>query len=137
LFAKLNPRIPRIWNVMSLPAEMAVASMEFVVLRPVGIDSSALWSALRQPDVALRLQQQAAGTSGSHQRIAPRDLLDVWVRDVRRLSPAALRTITGLGALCHARRTENLRLAGFRDALLPLLVCGKVRVRDAAAPGTL
>lgn len=132
LFAKLNPRIPRIWNVVSLPPEMALASTEFAVLRPVGIDSSALWSALRQPDVALRMQRRAAGTSGSHQRIPPRDLLDVWVPDVRRLSPAALRTVTGLGALCHARRAESARLAGLRDALLPLLVCGKVRI----PPGT-
>jgi hypothetical protein len=32
LVAKLNPRIPRIWNVLSLPSEMALASTEFVVL---------------------------------------------------------------------------------------------------------
>lgn len=137
LFAKLNPRIPRIWNVPRLPSQMAVASTEFVVLRPVGCDSSALWAALRQPDVSLRLQRRAAGTSGSHQRIQPGDLLDVSVPDVRRLSPAALATITGLGALCHARRTESARLSAFRDALLPLLVCGKVRVRDVDAPATL
>ncbi len=130
LFAKLNPRIPRIWNVPALPPEMAVASTEFVVLRPVGIDSSALWAALCQPDVSLRLQQQAAGTSGSHQRIQPRDLLDAWVPDVRRLSTAASQTITGLGALCLARRTESVRLSAFRDALLPLLVAGRVRVAD-------
>jgi hypothetical protein len=48
-----------------------------------------------------------------------------------------LATITGLGALCHARRTESARLSAFRDALLPLLVCGKVRVRDVDAPATL
>nr|WP_232069033.1 restriction endonuclease subunit S [Mycobacterium mantenii] len=135
LFAKLNPRIPRIWNVASLPSDMAVASTEFVVLRPVGIDSSALWSALRQPDISLRLQQRAAGTSGSHQRIQPRDLLDVAVPDVRRLSPAVSRTLSGLGALCHARRTESARLSGFRDGLLPLLVAGKVRVGDSGPPG--
>lgn len=131
LFAKLNPRIPRIWNVPSLPSDMAVASTEFVVLRPVGCDSSALWAALRQPDVSLRLQRRAAGTSGSHQRIQPRDLLDVPIPDVRRLSGAASGTITGLGALCHARRAESARLSAYRDALLPLLVCGKVRVCDA------
>ena len=129
LFAKLNPRIPRIWNVVGLPSDMAVASTEFVVLLPVGIDSSALWSALRQPGVSQRLQRCAAGTSGSHQRIQPRDLLDVSVPDVRRLSPEALRTLTGLGALCHARRTESARLAGLRDALLPPLVSGKVRIK--------
>jgi hypothetical protein len=128
LFAKLNPRIPRIWNVVSLPPAMALASTEFVVLRPSGVDTSALWSAVRQRDVSARLRQQVAGTSGSHQRIQPRDLLDVPVRDVRRLTPAADRAITTLGALCHARRAESQRLAAFRDALLPLLMSGKVRV---------
>jgi hypothetical protein len=129
LFAKLNPRIPRIWNVVSLPSEMALASSEFVVLRPIGVDTSALWAALRQRDVSERLQQQVAGTTGSHQRIRPYDLLDVRVRDVRRLAPAASRTITSLGALCHARRTENTQLSVLRDALLPLLISGKVRVK--------
>ena len=49
LFSKLNPRIPRVWNVVALPAEMALASPEFVVLMPIGVDTSALWSALRRP----------------------------------------------------------------------------------------
>lgn len=57
LFPKLNPRIPRIWNITSLPSEMALASTEFVVLRPVGVDTSALWAALRQPDVLAELRQ--------------------------------------------------------------------------------
>ena len=130
LFAKLNPRIPRVWNVVSLPSEMALASTEFVVLRPSGVDTSALWSAVRQRDVSERLQRQVAGTSGSHQRIQPRDLLDVRVRDVRVLAPAAAQTITSLGGLCHARRTESTRLSAFRDALLPLLMSGKVRAAN-------
>jgi len=128
LFAKLNPRIPRIWNVASPPSQMALASTEFVVLRPIDVDTSALWSALCQPDVTETLRRQAAGTSGSHQRIQPRDLLEVRVRDVRRLAPAAARTITNLGTLCHARRAECVSLSAFRDALLPLLMSGKVRV---------
>ncbi len=128
LFAKLNPRIPRIWNVASLPSPMALASTEFVVLRPIDVDTSALWSALCQPDVTETLRRRVAGTSGSHQRIQPRDLLEARVRDVRRLAPAAARTITTLGALCHARRAECVSLSAFRDALLPLLTSGKVRV---------
>jgi hypothetical protein len=128
LVAKLNPRIPRIWDVASLPPQMALASTEFVVLRPIGLDTSALWSALRQPDVVETLQQWVAGTSGSHQRVQPRDLLQLRVRDVRRLGAAESRTIAGLGALCHARRAECVRLSAFRDALLPLLISGRARV---------
>jgi hypothetical protein len=129
LVAKLNPRIPRIWNVLSLPSEMALASTEFVVLRPQDVDTSALWSAVRQPEVLDTVAQQVAGTSGSHQRIQPRDLLDVRVRDVRRLSDAAVKTITGLGVLCHTRRTESARLAALRDAVLPRLISGELAVR--------
>lgn len=131
LFAKLNPGTPRIWEVPALPSRMALASTEFVVLRPVGVDTSALWAALRQPAVTETLRRRVAGTSGSHQRIQPRDLLEARVRDVRRLSPTASRTITGLGALCHARRAECVRLSAFRDAVLPLLISGELAVRPS------
>lgn len=130
LFAKLNPRIPRIWNVVSLPSHMALASTEFVVLQPTGIDTSTLWSAIRQPDVVRTLQQHVAGTTGSRQRIPPQELLKVRVRDVRRLAAGQARTLARLGALCDQRRTESIRLATFRDALLPLLLSGKVQVTD-------
>jgi Type I restriction modification DNA specificity domain len=131
LFSKLNPRIPRIWDVVNLPAEMALASTEFVVLMPIDVTTSVVWSALRQPDVSQTLQQMVAGTSGSRQRIKAHDLLQVPVRDVRRLPAAASRTITALGALCHERRAESTRLSALRDALLPLLMSGKVRVSGA------
>ena len=132
LFAKLNPRIPRIWNVLRLPSETALASTEFVVLRPIGIDTSALWAALREPELSEKLRRQAAGTSGSRQRIRPSDLLQARVRDVRRLSGEELRKLTSLGELCHARRTESLRLSEYRDALLPPLMSGELKVKDVA-----
>lgn len=135
LFAKLNPRIPRIWNVASLPSEMALASTEFVVLRPVDVDTSALWSALRQPEVLAGLRQQVVGMTGSRQRIQPRDLLQVRVPDVRRLTTEQAQAVSSLGALCHCRRVESAWLASRRDALLPLLVHGKVRVKDAERNG--
>lgn len=128
LFAKLNPRIVRTWNVVDLPAEMALASSEFVVLQPIGVDTSALWSALRQSDVSQAVHQRVSGTSGSHQRIQPRELLQIPVRDVRRLPVAASRSITSLGALCHQRRAESRRLAALRDAMLPVLMSGEVRL---------
>ncbi|MDT5258610.1 MAG: hypothetical protein QOD10_3690 [Mycobacterium sp.] len=131
LVSKLNPRIPRIWDVVSLPDEMAVASAEFVVLRPLDVGTSVLWSDLRQPRVSQTLRQQVAGTSGSRQRIQPRDLMETLVRDVRRLPPESARAVADLGALCHARRGECMRLSAFRDAMLPLLMSGAIGVTDA------
>lgn len=128
LFPKLNPRIPRVWNVTCLPSEMALASTEFVVLRPLGVDTSALWSALRQPDVLATIHQRVAGVTGSRQRIQPHELLQTRVRDVRRLATGPARVIASLGALCHGRRTESAQLSARRDALLPRLMCGNAPV---------
>ncbi len=130
LFSKLNPRIPRVWNVARLPSEMALASTEFVVLRPIGVDTSAVWAAVRQPDVLATLQQLAAGMTGSRQRIQPRELLHVPVRDVRRMGAGPARTLSNLGALCEQRRAESAHLSGVRETLLPLLMSGKIRVTD-------
>ena len=52
------------------------------------------------------------------------------MRDVRRLPPESARAVADLGALCHARRGECLRLAAFRDFILPLLMSGTLRVAD-------
>jgi hypothetical protein len=125
LFSKMNPRIPRIWNIPHPPPKMALASTEFVVLRPIGVDSSALWSALRRPAVLATLQRRVAGMTGSRQRIQPHELLGVAVPDVRRLAAGHAQTLASLGALCHERRTESADLSGVRDALLPLLMRGE------------
>jgi hypothetical protein len=128
LFSKLNPRIPRVWNVARMPPEMALASTEFVVLRPIGVDASAVWATLRQPRVLAMLEKMAAGMTGSRQRIQPHELLDVMVRDVRRLGAGPAGTLSNLGAQCDQRRAESAHLSTVRETLLPLLISGKLRV---------
>jgi hypothetical protein len=128
LVSKLNPRTPRVWDVAGLPAEMAVASAEFVALRPLAVGTSALWAALRQRGVSAALQQRVAGTSQSRQRIQHRELMEMPVRDVRRLSSGTAQTISELGALCHARRSESVSLSACRDSMLPLLISGRAHV---------
>ena len=131
LVSKLNPRIPRSWNVSALPAAMSLASTEFVVLAPSGISTSALWAALSRPEVAAELATHVAGTSGSHQRIKPATVLQLTVPDPRSLAPDSLATVDALGETTHAYREESQLLSSTRDELLPLLMSGNVRVRDA------
>jgi type I restriction enzyme S subunit len=130
LISKLNPRIPRIWDVCALPAETAVASTEFVILVPTTVTTSALWAALRQPTVSVELASNVSGTSGSHQRVKPAEILSLSVPDPRGLHEDVLSEVDALGRAVHLRRRENSRLAEMRDELLPLLMSGKVRVRD-------
>lgn len=133
LMSKLNPRIPRIWNVGALPPELSVASTEFVVLNPRGISSALLWSVLSSPHVSVQLESLVAGTSGSHQRVRPVEMLDVEVANPRALDESIQGLVSTLGALAHGRRLESRQLAKTRDELLPLLMSGKVRVGDVEA----
>jgi type I restriction enzyme S subunit len=132
LVSKLNPRIPRVWAVEAKPERQAFASTEFVVLVSKGeVTPSLLWSTLSGSDVMSELASKVAGTSGSHQRVKPADVLGMFVTDVRQLPAGGKDAINSLGYLCHALRKESARLAETRDQLLPLLMSGKVRVREA------
>ncbi|MFT3833318.1 MAG: restriction endonuclease subunit S [Micropruina sp.] len=131
LVSKLNPRIPRVWDVAALPERMAVASTEFVVLEPIGISTTALWASLSQPAAAAELASNAAGTSGSHQRVRPAEVLALRVPDPRKLGPGLLSQVDSIGLSVHHLRGQNERLAATRDQLLPLLMSGRLRVKDA------
>ncbi|QDO89545.1 restriction endonuclease subunit S [Ornithinimicrobium ciconiae] len=131
LVSKLNPRIPRAWNVPVVPPEMALASTEFVVLAPQGLDVSELWAAVAQPEVWMTLQGKVAGTSGSHQRVRPAEVMTLSVKDVRELPSSARASLRMLGLRVFNARHESKSLAATRDALLPGLMSGKIRVKDA------
>lgn len=131
LMSKLNPRIPRVWNVPALPSHMALASTEFVVLRPQSLDPSVLWATLARPEVSSSLNEKVGGTSGSHQRVKPAELMSLPIRDPRSLPADTLKAIASLGLVVHARREERAQLGKLRDALLPELISGKVTIKDA------
>lgn len=130
LISKLNPRFPRVWNLPELPSEPAVASTEFLVLEPKFSSTSVLWAILSQEKFGRELETQVAGTSGSHQRVRPADLLATKTIDPRDLSNETQHLIT---TLCHTSfhsRDESRQLEATRDALLPQLISGKLRVKD-------
>ena len=72
------------------------------------------------------------GTSGSHQRVQPESLLNL---DVVVPGGGLIERFSGIGRPLHDRTAHNLHesrtLAAIRDALLPKLLSGAVRVREA------
>ncbi|GAB04471.1 type I restriction enzyme S subunit [Gordonia amarae] len=130
LFSKLNPRFPRIWDVGNLPDLPPVASTEFIVLVPRSVSRSALWAALAQPEVSTTLVSYAVGTSGSHQRIRPAELLELAIRDVRDLPSSSRSLLDSAGSQVDATRRQSRALADARDELLPLLLSGRVSIGD-------
>lgn len=132
LLSKLNPRTPRAWLVEPPPYPPAVASTEFLVLKPKhGVAASAVWSTCSQPHFWEALLGKTTGTSNSHQRVKPADLLATEVTDPRALTSSARSQIESLSKRVAAARAESQRLAALRDALLPRLMSGEMRVRDA------
>jgi type I restriction enzyme S subunit len=132
LVSKLNPRISRIWPIDEEGAEVPkLASTEFVVLDPLFCTPSFLWALLSQPEFTSALEGQVAGTSGSHQRVKPADLLAAPIPDPRQISPELHADVNAVLDPVKAALAENRTLAATRDALLPQLMSGKLRVRDA------
>jgi type I restriction enzyme, S subunit len=134
LVSKLNPHIPRIWHAVPRTGHMALASTEFVALRPrEGLTSEELWAACADDGFTTALSERVTGTTGSHQRIRPEDVLQVQVSDPRTASEDTRMAVRGLVDRAHSARQESLHLASLRDALLPPLLSGHLPVRQVEA----
>ena len=130
LFSKLNPRFPRVWNVPTVDGA-SLASTEFVVLQPRAVSTSVLWAVLSDPALGQDLIDKASGTSGSHQRVRPQEILAAEVVDPGSFPTGVAERITTLGLRVAEARVESQKLAELRDALLPELMSGRMRVKDA------
>jgi type I restriction enzyme S subunit len=133
LLSKLNPRIPRVWLPPTPEGGRQIASTEFLVLIPNnGFDRHYLYCKFQQPAFHDDLAQSASGTSNSHQRVRPNDLLAKPVV----MPPAIARdsfqdVVAPLFALLTSNHTESRQLAELRDYLLPRLLSGALRVKEA------
>ena len=79
LVARLNPRIPRIWLPVVGDEYPAIASTEFLVLRPKRIDRRFLKYLFLSPGIWSELKRRTTGTTGSHQRVRAPDVLKISV----------------------------------------------------------
>ena len=132
LVSKLNPRIPRVWPVMRLKEGVSVTSPEFMAMAPTqGFSVASLTAALRSEQFTTSLLSLVAGTTGSHQRVKPMEVMELGIPDMRTLSRAALETIEALELMSVSSSEENTTLARTRDELLPQLMSGRITVKDA------
>ena len=132
LVSRLNPHIPRIWHANPDDGVLALASTEFAALRPNGgVLSEELWAACSSPDFIAALQEKVTGTTGSHQRVRPEDVLRTEVLDPRELPMETRQLVSSLVRQAASCRKESFALAKLRDALLRPLLSGRLRVRDA------
>lgn len=137
LVSKLNPETPRVWSVSKPPDDfVSLASTEFISLEPDQITQSQLYAATLHPDFHQQLASLVGGTSKSHQRVKPDEMLQCLVPDVRELSDDQIRLLETLSQLEAQAVQEMGTLAKTRDELLPLLMSGKITVKEAEQEAT-
>jgi type I restriction enzyme, S subunit len=133
LVSKLNPEIERVWMVNVSDGQRAVCSTEFLVLEPhPPITAAYVYCLTRSVVFRQQLEGLVTGTSKSHQRVRPAAALALPV-----LAPPApvVSAFDAISARLLERvsvaDSESKSLAALRDALLPKLVSGDLRVDDA------
>ena len=135
LLSKLNPQILRVWLTETVSQNQQIASTEFMVFTAKkGFSHSLLFCLFSNESFHSMLLSMARGTSKSHQRISPVDLLRC---EVLAGSPRVFKHFETIATLLLERvlgnRAESRTLAGTRDLLLPRLMSGDLRLRDAEA----
>ena len=130
LISKLNPRVPRVWLLTNVE-ENYVCSTEFQNLKPkVASHLMFLYSLFSSRYVIDELTMSASGTSGSHQRVKPEDMLNVTFRtpSLDYLEEYSL-LITPSMQKVSFNKKQIQTLENLRDTLLPKLMSGEVRVQ--------
>jgi len=130
LISKLNPRFPRVWAISKLLDDNSICSTEFQVVLPVKSEYYGfIYCFLKSKQVTDELISTASGTSGSHQRVKPEDIFNL------RFQMPAQQRIDDFNLITSEywkKIANNMKqiptLEKLRDALLPKLMSGEVRV---------
>ena len=130
LVSKMNPRFPRVWMPDVQDVQVAIGSTEFMPFVPIKTSwHNFVYNLMRSKPVEQALQSRATGSTTSRQRVRPRaiEMMEIAIPPISLIEEFGREA----GPL-HRRRFANLRqsqvLAEARDALLPELVSGRLRV---------
>jgi type I restriction enzyme, S subunit len=133
LLSKLNPEIERVWLVDVEATDRAVCSTEFLVLRPRSpYGRSYAYCLARSPLFRQQIEALVTGTSKSHQRAQVDAILNLTViLPPKPIADAFEKTATTLLGRTLESGRESCTLAALRNTLLPKLISGELRVKDA------
>lgn len=134
LISKLNPHIPRVWLV-GKAGDNAVCSTEFIVWTPKAPANSAfLYCLASSAEFNTAMRQLVTGTSNSHQRVKPEQLRDIRciAANFDAIKEFSTMVLSWMNQFLKVRQ-QSRTLAQLRDTLLPKLISGELRVKDAEA----
>lgn len=128
LVSKLNPRTSRIWTVFK-PHQNSICSTEIQVFIPKKNTYAFSFGMFHTSGVKKEMAQRASGTSSSHQRVRPSDILNIeMVVPKDEVLKNFESSILGSLKKIEANQEEVQSLTQLRDSLLPKLMSGELRV---------
>jgi type I restriction enzyme S subunit len=132
LLSKLNPQNMKVWLPMPYDDYSAIASTEFLVMMAQNYFSREYIYSLFTTDAFARIfSNLVTGTSSSHQRVKPAYLMGIDAVLPPQLLVELFTAITRpLYQAVLNNQDESRTLAETRDALLPRLVSGEIRVGE-------
>jgi type I restriction enzyme S subunit len=130
LVSKLNPRTSRIWTVFQ-PKDNAICSTEIQVFIPQNNKYAFAFGLFQHASIRREMAQRASGTSSSHQRVRPGDILNIECvvppnEVLEKFENAVLHTLRKV----DKNQNEIQSLTQLRDTLLPKLMSGELRVKN-------
>jgi type I restriction enzyme S subunit len=133
LISKLNPRIPRIWLPDLRGTHRAVCSTEFLVTSPKpGVTREFIYCLFSSSRFVGVFSTLVTGTSGSHQRVKPENLLEMaTVVPPEPVINHFADATKPLLDLANRNIQQSRTLLTLRETLLPKLLSGSVRLGAA------
>ena len=134
LLSKLNPRIPRIWLPVPSGQRRAITSTEFLGLKPQpGVTREFIYAKCCSDEFAGQFGSLAIGTSTSHQRVKPENLLAMpsTVPDRKTIARFS-KLVSPMLTVCQRLRSQIQNLRRTRDLLLPRLLSGQVELASSS-----
>ncbi len=130
LLSKLNPRIQRVWLFKIVGNHRAIASTEFLVLKPkYPFTLEYIYALCKLPIFYNEFSALVTGTSSSHQRVKPKDVLSINVVSPQEgLVKVFTNTVQPLYQQTLNHKEQNIDLANTRDLLLPRLMKSQIKI---------
>jgi type I restriction enzyme, S subunit len=132
LISKLNPQIPRVWQV-GKSGENAICSTEFIVFIPKPpANNSFLYCLASSKEFNSKMCQLVTGTSNSHQRVRPEQLHSIQVFSASNnvIEYFSEKVEVYLDRALQ-NRLQDKALIELRDSILPMLVSGEISLHDS------
>ncbi len=128
LVSKLNPSTSRIWTVF-MPKPNAICSTEIQVFIPKPNRYAFAFGLFHYNGVKKEMAQRASGTSSSHQRVRPGDILNIECivptnETLKKFNDAIFDSLKKV----EDNQEEIQTLTHLRDTLLPKLMSGEIRI---------